>query len=72
MTKSLAVSRVPLALRRFLKPETRNPQSKNPQSQLRASGQRGAGVLEAISKIGFWFNIAAGPSLKPTAQQSLR
>jgi hypothetical protein len=28
-------------------------------------------ALEAISKIGFWFQIAAGPSLKPQATRGL-
>jgi hypothetical protein len=28
-------------------------------------------TLEAISKIGFWFQIAAGPSLKPQATRGL-
>jgi len=27
--------------------------------------------IEAISKIGFWFNFEAGPSLKPQAYSSI-
>jgi hypothetical protein len=34
---------------------------------LRYHSVQNARVLEAISKIGFWFQIAAGPSLKPQA-----